>query len=560
MEYVMSMVHHNPGEPPFKTIFNNAEDVKEYGFNSQVFKHINTIVTFDKLGLDLFPKGSPERKWLDVFSTGLIKEMKDAKRLGLMVYYHIDLFVLPKKIVEIYKDEICDGKGKISLYKPMTLKIHSLMFDEIFTKFPEVDGLIVRTGETYLDDTPYHTGNGAVVYGEKPNYRMQSFGTCDKEPEKKQFVYLLNFLRDEICVKNNKKLFFRTWDCFPDRFHANLDYYLDVTNKIEPHENLYFSVKYVALDFWRRVKFNECLTAGKHKQIIEVQCQREYEGKGAYPSYVMKDVIDGDIHLKNVKGIRDIAYHPHIKGIYAWPRGGGWNGPYLTNEFWCKLNTYVISQYGLNPNRTEEEIFYDFVQKEMNLNENDRKLFREMCLLSNEALLKAHYIEEYDKTLNEELMPCCIWTRDDRLGGMNYLNPAFEVLYKNGTLDKAIAEKKEGLDLWFKVRDICDKIDFSHTPDGEFIKLSVEYACRLFNASYIGWEIMALGFIFEKNGKVDKQKFAVLVAEFNTAWGHYNELKCVKECPSLYRLDYLFNEGGMGETIENYKNKILNRF
>ena len=105
----------------------------------------------------------------------------------------------------------------------------------------------------------------------------------DKSAEKDAFVFLINFLRDEVCQKHGRYLFFRTWDCFPDRFHADKNYYLDVTDRIEPHEKLIFSIKHTALDFWRRVRFNDCLTAGKHRQIVEVQCQREYEGKGAYP-------------------------------------------------------------------------------------------------------------------------------------------------------------------------------------------------------------------------------------------------------------------------------------
>ena len=56
MKYIMSMVHHNPGEAPFESIFNDAENLSSYGYNAQVFKHINTVITFDKLGLDLFPK------------------------------------------------------------------------------------------------------------------------------------------------------------------------------------------------------------------------------------------------------------------------------------------------------------------------------------------------------------------------------------------------------------------------------------------------------------------------------------------------------------------------
>ena len=47
MEFIMDMVHHNPGETPTKTKFLNSEFLKEFGYNSQVFKHINTAVDFD---------------------------------------------------------------------------------------------------------------------------------------------------------------------------------------------------------------------------------------------------------------------------------------------------------------------------------------------------------------------------------------------------------------------------------------------------------------------------------------------------------------------------------
>ena len=414
----------------------------------------------------------------------------------------------------------------------------------MFSRFPEIDGFIIRVGETYLHDTPYHIGNGAVKYGEK-------------EKEKAQFVKLIEFLKEEVSIKHQKKLFFRTWDCFPDRFHADREYYLDIVNKIEPHENLYFSIKYVALDFWRRVKWNECLETGNHKQIIEVQCQREYEGKGAYPMYVMSDVINGDKHLSKVRGLKDVASNPQIQGIYAWPRGGGWLGPRIKNEFWCRLNTYVLGKYAENPDKTEEEIFYEFCKNDMGLSEKDGALFREMCLTANEAILRSRYIEEYDKTLNESFMPAGNWMRDECLGGMDQLGEAFEVLYRGGSIDAAIKEKEEGLRLWKKVRKIAEEIDFSTTPDGEFIKITTEYAVKLFAITVIGWKLMSEGFVYSKTRKVDKAYFETLLNEFDKAVADYRLLSENPVCPSLYGLEFLFDQKGMLTTINKYKEEIF---
>lgn len=541
MQFRMSMVHNNPGEPPFDTAFNNPQKVLDYGYNGQVFKHINTVVTLDEMGLDLFPAGSEDRKWLENFRESLVGEMQAAKAAGLQVYYHIDLFVLPKKLVAMYQDQLCDENGKISLDREMALQVHKTMIDEIFTCFPEIDGLIIRVGETYLHDAPYHTGNGAVEYG-------------DKEREKRQFVKLLNFLRQEICVCHNKKLFFRTWDCFPDRFHADLNYYLDVTGQVEPHENLLFSIKYTALDFWRRVRCNDCITSGNHGQIIEIQCQREYEGKGAYPSYVMDDIINGSCELQHPRGLQNIVNDPLVQGVYVWPRGGGWYGPYPTNEFWCDLNTYVIGAYANNPSKSEEEIFYQYAAEKMKLSEQDSETFRKICLLSSQAILKSRYMEKYDKTLDEGLMPCCNWMRDDRLGGLYQLKPALEVLYRDGKLEQTLAEKYDGLILWQQIRDLCNKIDWTNCKQGEFINVSAEYACRLFTAVCCGWTVMINGFKGDKTGGYDLPALKEQICSFELAWQHYEELQSIPQASSLYRLDYLWNQPAMGEMISHYKN------
>ena len=103
MEFIMDMVHHNPGEAPFSTAFLNPEKLAKYGYNAQVFKHINTAITFENYDPEIFPEGSAEKAWMDDFSKGIAEEIRKAKQAGLKVYYHIDLFVLPKRMVEKYR-------------------------------------------------------------------------------------------------------------------------------------------------------------------------------------------------------------------------------------------------------------------------------------------------------------------------------------------------------------------------------------------------------------------------------------------------------------------------
>lgn len=530
MEYIMSMVHHNPGEAPFITSFNNPAKLKEYGYNTQVFKHLNAALSFEAFDERIFPSGSEERAWVESFCAERKKEIALAKQSGLSVMYHLDLFVLPKKIVELYGKELCDEDGKISVHKDMTLQIHRYMLEEMFQTFPEVDGLIIRVGETYLHDTPYHTGNGAVRYG-------------DKEAEKESFVRLLQFLREEVCVLHNRKLIFRTWDCFPDRFHADVDYYLSVTDRIEPHGNLLFSIKHTALDFWRRVKFNDCLAKGKHRQVVEVQCQREYEGKGAYPSYVMEGIIASFEEYEPPVSLRDIATDDRISGIFAWPRGGGWFGPYPRDEFWSDLNAYVIGKYAENPTRTEEDIFFEYTRKYMKLSAPDSKIFRTICRLSQTAILKGRYIEAYDSRFHGRIMPCANWMRDDRLGGFGQLSEVLETLKIEGTLHCALKEKRQAVELWEEIVLLCKSIHWGNPAQGAFICTSAEYGKWLFTLVYAAWVVMV------KWTQGDTDCLDEDIQAYYDSLATYQKLAERPECSSLYKTEY-WHAPGIGETIK----------
>ena len=46
-------------------------------------------------------------------------------------------------------------------------------------------------------------------------------------------------------------------------------FYLNVTNAVQPHPRLVFSIKHTALDFWRRVALNPTLGIGQHRQVVE---------------------------------------------------------------------------------------------------------------------------------------------------------------------------------------------------------------------------------------------------------------------------------------------------
>ncbi len=563
MRFILDMVHHNPGEPPFATKFGDPAHLRDYGFNGQVFKHINCVATYEATGVDCFPAGTPERAWLEAFTPQIEQEILRAKTHGLQVYYHLDLFVLPRRLLEYFRSEICDPQtGRILLERPRTLELHTVLFDELARRFPLVDGYIIRVGETYLFDTPHHAGNSPIPRigpAWTPDYLYEET-LAGREPadarwtqqQADAYVVLLRFLRQEICVRHGKQLFFRTWDIFPDKLHARVDHYLQVTNAVEPHPKLAFSIKHTALDFWRRVKVNDCLRQGRHPQIVEVQCQREYEGKGAYPNYVMAGVINGFAENAIKTGLKDLLGHPGILGVFAWSRGGGWYGPYIKHELWPDLNAYVLAQFVNNSSRTEAVIFQQYAEERLGLRARSVRDFRELCLLSARGILLGRHCAAFDQALGESVLPTACWMRDDRLGGRQQLAPVLDYLANHRADAAALAEKAEAVRLWEQIETLAKRIIWPNVQTGEAVKISATYGRVLFSIVHQGWRALIAG------ERGHRQEFNDAASRYAAGWQEFRALAESTWCASLYEGTYFNLPGtpdvpGMDASLEYYR-------
>ncbi len=506
---LLNLVHHNPGEPLFTSRFTQPTYLKELGYKTQVIKReIQCGVTYDKHPEYAVPYESAEREWIERHAASLKVQMKQIKDAGLQNIPFTDMLVLPQSLMNKYKKEITNEYGHITISKQRTQDILKAQIEELFWRFPELDGLIIRHGETYLHDTPMHVG-----------------GSPARSPE--EHAIFINILREELCVKRGKTLIYRTWDF--SNLHTLPSVYNAAMSQVEPHDNLYISIKHTTRDFYRGQPFNPNIGVGNLQQIVEVSTnQAGCYGKCAHPYYIGRGVIDGwcEMPADQKKGLRDLYANKNVRGFWTWTWGDGWGGPYFDNELWIKLNEYVIRTFTLTPERSEEEIFNEYASKVLKLSKQDVKRFRELNLLSEEA---AYYGQ------STKLFPHFIWHSRDQYFGCLHLENAV----KKGVVDEALREKHENLKRWYRIEELAREIKLSDPYDQEFMEVSTTYG-RIKYELYEQMWIMEM-MIAERvvNGTpIDRERAAAAISAYDNKFAEWRKLKSDHVCcPTLY-IDY----------------------
>jgi len=559
----MDGVHNNPGEKPFETKYNDPAFLKSEGFNGMTpHWYINCLITYDNYEKNIIPKNSEARKWIETKAAEIDKKIAECKKAGIKVYPFTDFIVFPSIIWEKYGDSIkrtnkgvgsvMGGKGEAmipDIQRKTTQDLLRAQIAGIFERFPQLDGLVLRFGETYLFDTPFHKGGSPIR---------------DGQDGIKDHILFINILRDEICVKRNKKLFYRTWD-FGYNFHNNPEYYLSVTNAIEPHPNLIFSIKYQQDDFLRMTPFNPTLGIGKHRQIVESQSCMEAYGKGAHPYYSAYGVINGWPETKyeikdgrftgnlnnpdNPRGIKDVLNKHLLCGINTWSNGGGWQGPYITNEIWADLNTYVVSHWAQNPNRYEEEIFYEYAAN-LKITGMQADIFRQIALLSIEGVRKGQC---NSFTINNKW-----WSRDEFFSVSDNKN-VLDQIVKENMQSKVLAEKAEASAIWRQIEALSNELSINDYITQEAIRVSCTYGRIKYELIEQMWILMIEDANAGISGKLNVTIVNDVIERYDELWKEWKNLKKTSgQCATLYT-DLAFRNqksGSIGELVEKLRRKI----
>ena len=539
--FLLDMTHANPGEGYPQSKFVAPGFLASAGYNGQIIGSIGGIQTFDELAPGLIAEDGVEREWAMKRAESLRQRVRAAHAAGIRCFAGTDMFLFPKQLILRFKGEICDERGRIDVDRPKTREIFRTLLRETFQRVPELDGIVVRTGEVYLQDYPYHAASGNFSDGKRQG------GSAILRGEQSH-IELLKIFREEVCLRLHKVVIYRTWSFGPQNFHENPKYYLKATDAIAPHTNLVFSIKHQQGDFHQLTPFNPTLMIGQHRQIVEVQAQREAYGKGAHPYYIGDGVINGWEEYAwlmkpgQPRGLRDVITNRLCAGVWTWSRGGGWEGPFLKNELWCELNAYVIARYALDPLRTEADIFNEFARERLKLTGADQERFRELNLLSAKAVLRGQLT-----TLNAKVN---VWWARDHF----FEEPDLSGFVRKGLVEKALAEKAEAVAIWRKIEALARQIRFADPSTQEFVEVSATYGRIKYEIIQQAWTVL----IYAQQGEAVRQErgqeIAASLARYDALWSEWRRMEQAHPCcASLYKdvgFDY---HPGLGEAINRYR-------
>jgi len=354
-----------------------------YGVNGIVLGNWLHMTNFDALkGLKIYPEGSIFRKRNKAYEKFYNEIFNYAKGLCLDMYIYSDQFS--------YTAPMKSFIGSLNCNNPKLWKIYRAGYEEIFQKFPQVDGIMIRYGQ----HDPSNEYMSLDIFGKVP-IDANKWGDYNGRPHdmKKLARLIKESLR--VCNKFNKRFIFRTWTQTEIDLHSRIDLYVKLIDQLKDIDktNLIFSVKRTKTDFWHYQELNPTLGIGDIEQMVEVECRREFEGMGMFPAFWGED---------NQKGLK-ASLDRGVKHIWFWPGSGGWitpNYPVIVPficgfDKWIEANVYQIYRLIWDPEEKPEITAYQWGV--MNYGPKAGSIMRKILLTSYKVIKNSFYISTYAK-------------------------------------------------------------------------------------------------------------------------------------------------------------------
>ncbi|MEM8739327.1 MAG: hypothetical protein AAGG38_12765 [Planctomycetota bacterium] len=429
----------NPGEPGVDSRYHSPAELKALGYTGRVL--------FETTGLSGVP--DPEaitdtelRRWAQQTQDSVTRAVEACEQVGLEAYLFYDVLVLARDVVERNKPGLT-CKNRPDVLCPASDGVYKQVFaslDAMIRRWPGIAGIMLRFGDTEAQRLPHLLGNDLYT----PHCpRCSQFGRADR------VVQVLEQAHRLVVEKHQKRLIARAWNVRPYGMHDTADLAERIAQRLPgspDDDRLVLSFKFTETDFWRYQPWNRAsLRCGGRPVMYELQCQREFEGKGGVPNWQVPLWRDGapesgDAAGGGVNGLAAAAERVNLVGLLSWVRGGGWGGPFLRDETWIDANAYAVPRLADDLSADPSQIARDWVDQRLGLSDPAAaEVVVRILKHSPEMVRQAFYIGPFATQKANPWHPAADWIQDDVLDAaaawrmVQRLEPA--------DLDAAVTEK-----------------------------------------------------------------------------------------------------------------------
>ncbi|MFW6060779.1 MAG: hypothetical protein ACODAQ_11400, partial [Phycisphaeraceae bacterium] len=427
----------NPGEPPIETRYRDPHVLREMGYNGLAIYETTALAGVESAEV---VSDSELRRWLGTRIEHVERAIETASAAGLEVHLFYDVLVLPEDVVRQHGQSVtCRGNraGALCPASEAAFDLSVRALRAMLQRWPAVAGVVLRFGETDAPRLPHLTGNDIYT----PHCpRCSQLGRADR------IVNTIERFHQLVVGEFDKRLIARAWNVRPGGLHDSVELAQRVVERLpgeERDQRLVLSFKFTHTDFWRYQKWNPAsLACGRRPILYELQCQREFEGKGAMPNWQTGLWRDGPPEVGDeVGGLAQVRERVNLAGLWAWVRGGGWGGPFISNESWIDANVFAAPRLADDPQMGARELADAWIAQRLGVEgEALAACVRAILEHSPEVARQAFYIGPLAERKSDPWHPSGDWIQDDLIDAQ----AAWRIIQRlpEGTLDAAVQEKE----------------------------------------------------------------------------------------------------------------------
>ncbi|MDH3584484.1 MAG: hypothetical protein OER86_09740, partial [Phycisphaerae bacterium] len=427
----LAMILDNPGEQPQRTRFRDPQRLRELGYSDLIV--YPTTALSGLLGPETVEAGDI-RQWVEQQYDAAARTVAEAQAAGLGVWLTVDAPSLARELV---------GHAMTCVKQPRVLcpasdellEMSGQCLDALLARFDSVRGVVLRLGDNDASKLPYLIGNDVYT----PHCaRCSALGRAGR------VARLVRYYYDRVVQQTGRKLIFRCWNARPGGMHDDEEVCRRIVEQLPVDEKLILSFKFTNTDFWRYQQWNRCsLACGDRPVIYELECQREFEGKGAVPNYQPPLWCGGMGELPRARGLSDVRERANVVGLWAWVRGGGWRGPYVTEEHeaWIEANVVAVPQLAADPQASPDALAGQWIAEHLKCPDGPgADAIARILAHSPQTILESFYIGPYALSRETQWYPAANFIQDDQVDAES----AWVIVQRLGDadLDQVVAEKQ----------------------------------------------------------------------------------------------------------------------